>query len=142
MQEALSASMNAQPKDLLKLNHADRHVAPAGMRQQRGVSSLDVGYHSFGTANGQLLSEMPTAKAVRTAYHYESPTNEKAQSPTSSIVTASELLPRAAREDRTRAAAVGGEKKYTYAQPSWLQIDPAYRTNWVRSTSTSTVPER
>ncbi len=142
MQEALSATMNAQPKDLLKLNHADRHVAPAGMRQQRGVSSLDVGYHSFGTANGQLLSEMPTAKAVRNAYHYESPTNEKAQSPTSSIVTASELLPRAAREDRTRAAAVGGEKKYTYAQPSWLQIDPAYRTNWVRSTSTSTVPER
>ena len=142
MQEALSASMNAQPKDLLKLNHADRHVAPAGMRQQRGVSSLDVGYHSFGTANGQLLSEMPTAKAVRTAYHYESPNDDKVQSPTSTVVTASELLPRAAREDRTRAGAIGGEKKCAYPQPSWLQIDPAYRTNWVRSTSTSTVTDR
>ena len=139
MHEAFSTSMNAQPRDLLQMNHAHRHVAPAGIRKQRGVSSLDVGYHSFGTSNGQLLSEMPAAKAVRNAYHYESPTADKLQSPTSAVLSPSDLLPRAAREDRTltssgvggSAGAVGGERKAPFAQPSWQQINPAYRTDWV-----------
>ena len=47
--QAYSQSMQQQPTDLLARSYAGRHLAPAGVRQQRGVSSLDATYHSFGT---------------------------------------------------------------------------------------------
>jgi len=69
--EALSVSMGLQPHDLLQMNRAARHLAPAGLQMKRGVSSIDVN-NSFGTASGQLLSELPVDAGIRQNFHYSS----------------------------------------------------------------------
>ena len=69
--EALSVPTGLQPQDLLQMNHAARQLAPAGLQMKRGVSSIDVN-NSFGTANRQLLSELPVDAGVRQNFHYSS----------------------------------------------------------------------
>ena len=117
--EAYSISMNAQPRDLLELNHAGRLVPPAGLRKQRGVSSLEMGYSSFGTANGRLMSEMPNTARIRESYHYEP---AESTSPTSSIMSPKDF------PDNPESPGQG--KGSTFVRPSWQKINADYRTNW------------
>ena len=117
--EAYSISMNAQPRDLLELNHAGRLVPPAGLRKQRGVSSLEMGYSSFGTANGRLMSEMPNTARIRESYHYEPGAGA---SPTSSIMSPKDFA--------DKAESPGQGTGSTFVRPSWQKINTDYRTNW------------
>lgn len=62
-------TMSQQPHGLLEKNRAARNVAPAGLVASRIVSPLDMRM-SFGTANGQMSSELPRERSLRTTYHF------------------------------------------------------------------------
>ena len=137
-------AMRSQQRDQLDINHvARRHMAPAGLRMQRGVSSLDATYNAFGTAKGQSLSAMPVDVSIRNRFRHESPPAEKVGSPTSATMSPSDFLPKTSREDRALAkgsvggtfAAASSDGKGAFMRPSWQQINPDYRTDWVSSSS-------
>jgi len=122
------------------MNRAARHLAPAGLQMKRGVSSIDVN-NSFGTASGQLLSELPVDAGIRQNFHYSSaqgPSPGKVSSPTSVVVSAQDVVPKALREERGMdysahgrgLGASGGQTKEGFVRPSWQQINPDYRTDW------------
>jgi hypothetical protein len=87
-------------------------------RGQRSGSSLDIAYK--GILGSQTLQQFE---------------GRDVQSPTSAAMSPTDFLPKAPREDRPHWDRGGqqGDSKRTFVKPSWMQVNPDYRTNWVRS---------
>ena len=90
-------------------------------RGQRSKSSLDIAYK--GILGSQTLPQ------------FEGIPGRDVQSPTSAAMSPTDFLPKVPLEDRPLWDRVGqqGDSKRTFVKPSWMQVNPDYRTNWVRS---------
>lgn len=62
--------VSEHPADNLQQNRAMRRLPPAGLKSTRIVSPLEM-RSTFGTENGQLLSEMVNTGNIRTSCHYD-----------------------------------------------------------------------